>query len=485
VQCPQQGIAQQLAVANYVAQTLPKLASGALAPPPAAANPATGSANPTAAPSSSNNGCGQAVDAGYSILLQGHLYKVKTTGSAGPNQIHVFFDEKGVQVADSQLLQQLASAAWTRENVIVSPDARNGGNRVSGILGTSRALQGYSVVQDALARAMVEALEAGVTGGASLTKAVPNITVGILQSQLRSAPQTVFTLAAQHGLEMSADAYNQMNAVPLPPADATALIATDLSKIKDLYIQARSLELPYEALAAKLMPTSGSQLTNQAFASAISELIPSVGLKATEIVTLQSLFDFQKSVANLSGSLPALQAYSQNLKLALNLADANNRTISEWATKSRSACEAAASSVTANPNQSKYPTGDTVVLDTQNGPIRVNNFYRDLKGEWLEMNAVALEKSAGYIIWYFQELKWFEIKLGDNAVKKDQVNGEKTLLRLLGVPEATFCRLPVYVTSVEDKVTKTRTSTPPSFCPEGQLHFISTDTTRRATRKTL
>jgi hypothetical protein len=89
-----------------------------------------------------------------------------------------------------------------------------------------------------------------------------------------------------------------------------------------------------------------SELTNQAFASAISELIPSVGLSSTEQVTLKDLLDFQKSVANLSGSLPALQAYSQNLNLALNLADANNRTILEQARKSGSPCGATAPSST-------------------------------------------------------------------------------------------------------------------------------------------
>jgi hypothetical protein len=331
VQCPPDGVTKQSVLARYVSQTLPKLASGALNAPVTPSNPA-------APISPGSSACSQAADAGYSILLQGHLYKVKLAGGSGPDQRPYFFDEKGTQVTDSLLLTQLAAAVWTHDNVIASADARNGSSRVSAILGTSKALQNYSNVQDVLARGMVEALEAAVTDGASLSKAVPNLTKGIFFNQLQSAPKTVFVVTAQRGLEATLSAYKQIEAVPLPPTDATVLNAPDLLRIKALYLQARTLELPYEALASKLMPTTASQLTNQAFASAISELIPSAGLTSTDQVTLNDLLTFQKSVANLSGSLPALQAYSQGLKLALNLGDANNRTISEWAMKSASTC---------------------------------------------------------------------------------------------------------------------------------------------------
>jgi hypothetical protein len=337
VQCPPDGVTKQLVLARYVSQTLTKLASGTLNALITPSNPAPGNPAATILPSSS--AC-QAADASYALLLQGHLYKVKLAGGVGPDQRPYFFDEKGTQVTDSLLLKQLAAAVWTHDNVIESADARNGDSRVSAILGTSKALQNYSNVQDFLARGMVEALEAAVTDGASLGKAVPNLTKGVVFNQLKSAPKRVFVMAARRGLEASLKAYRQIESVPLPPADATVLNAPDLVRIKALYLQARTLELPYEALASKLMPTTASQLTNQALASAISELIPSVGLNSTEQITLNDLLNFQKSVANLSGSLPAIQAYSQNLTLALNLGNANNRTISEWATKSASTCGA-------------------------------------------------------------------------------------------------------------------------------------------------
>ena len=346
-QCPPEGITQQSIVSKYVSQTIPKLASGSFG------SQSLPSESPTSLASTST--CvqaAQAVDLGYSILLQGRLYSIKVTGPAGPNQMHLFFDQKGTLVTDTGLLQQLAPAAWTRENVVVVPDARNGSSRLSSILGTSRALQGYSAVQDALARVMVEAVEAGATGGASLSKAFPNLTVSMLKSQLQNAPKTLLTLAAQRGLEMSADAYKQMDAVPLPPADATALSATDLARVKDLYFQAHSLELPYVALAAKLMPKTTTDLTDQALKSAFSELIAGPvfsGASPTDKLTLDSVLKLMTSVGNLSTSLPGLQEYSQNLNLALKLAAANNHSISLWTTPPSGCTQAVAGTPPTHP----------------------------------------------------------------------------------------------------------------------------------------
>ena len=340
VQCPQEGITKQVVMARYVAQVLPKLAGGTLTAKIApVASPIT-RATPPPITSPAKSVCDQASDAGYAILLQGHLYKVRLASPAGPDQKLYFFDEKGTQVTDMLLLTQLAAAVWTHDNVIASLDARNGSRRVSGILGTSKALQTYTTVQDVVSRAMVEAVQAGLTGGASLAKAVPNVTLSALKAQLTSAPKTLLTLVAQHGLEASLAAYKQMEAVPLPPQDATALNATDLARIRGLYIQARSVELPYEALAAKLMPKSGSDLTEQALKSALGEVTggPVFSGSPTAAVTLQNLLALQKGIANLAKSLPALQAYSEDLNLATNMTTANSETISKWASAAGQKC---------------------------------------------------------------------------------------------------------------------------------------------------
>jgi hypothetical protein len=43
-------------------------------------------------------------------------------------------------------------------------------------------------------------------------------------------------------------------------------------------------------------------------------------------------------MANLAKGKPALQAYSENLNLALKLADANQKTMAEWLEKSATGC---------------------------------------------------------------------------------------------------------------------------------------------------
>ncbi len=339
VQCPPEGVTKQIVVAQYVSQAVVKLARGMLTTSANPSSPGVPPVKPVSAAPANGSACSDTVDSGYAILLQGHLYKVQWAGTVADQRFY-FFDEKGAQVKDSVLLTQLAAAVWTRENVIGSSDARGGNVRVSGILGTSKALQTYTTVQDALARAMVEAIQAGVTGGASLSKAVPNLTLGILKAQISNAPQTLLTLSAQRGLEASLAAYRQMDAVPIPPQDATAFNSTDLARIRDLYTQARSLELPYGALAAKLMPTTGSELTEKALMSAFGEIAggPLFSGVPSGAVTLQRLLDLQKGVANMGKSLPALEAYSQDLNLAINLTDANSQTIAHWASAAAQKC---------------------------------------------------------------------------------------------------------------------------------------------------
>lgn len=280
--------------------------------------------------------CTAATDLGYSLLAAGHLYKVKGIASASGGQVHVFFDEKGSPVQDQNLLQKLALGAWARENVVVLPDARNGTRRVSAVLSTSQALQQYEMVQDALARGMAEAVEAAVTSGASLTQAVPRLTWATVSSQLTKSPRTVLTLIAQRGLQHSLERYTQLEST-LPPADSTALDVATLEKAKDLYTQAQALELPNEALAAALMPKTAGELTNQALQSMAGELVAGLP-KSNEAVTLAGLLNLQKSLATFRQSFPVLQTYNERLNLALNLAQANDRKVGEWAQLATSAC---------------------------------------------------------------------------------------------------------------------------------------------------
>ena len=224
---------------------------------------------------------------------------------------------------------------------MLSPDARNGTRRVSAILDTSQALQHYEMIQSALAMVMAEALEAAVTGGTSLEKAVPNIGWNFVQSQFASpaTARTVLTLTAQAGLQTSLVAYKQLEAI-LPPADATALDLATLLNVKNLYSRAYGLELPEGAMASALMPNNGTALTSQYLQSLLKELAPGVP-SPTEVVTLKSLLDLQKALATLGQSNTALRAYYDNFNLAINLAQANDRQIEAWAKQASSTCVAA------------------------------------------------------------------------------------------------------------------------------------------------
>lgn len=290
--------------------------------------------------SAGNLACSTAADAGYSISFQGHTYKVKSLGPTGPAQAPLFFDEKGTHVTDRNLLTTLTAAAWTRENVVNAPDARNGARDVSAILTTSQNLQGYSIAQDAVARALAEALKAGITGGASLSEAIPSISYGMLKNQLLNAPKTVLIATAHHGLVESQQFFSQMLTVPLPQPNAVTLKAEDLAKIRVFYIQARNLQLPYQALAAKLMPTRADDLIESAVKSAFSELLsdPSLFPTGSDTVTPQQLFRLQTGLANLAKGNPALRDYSENLNLAMELTEANRKTMTQWIEKSANGC---------------------------------------------------------------------------------------------------------------------------------------------------
>jgi len=207
------------------------------------------------------------------------------------------------------------------------------------MIGTSRALQGYQAVQDVLARGMAEAVEAAVTGGASLSTVVPNLTGGVIRSQLMNAPKTLLTVAAQIGLQKSLDMYKQLETI-LPPADSVALDANNLDQVRLLYTQAQGLDLPNEALASALMPKSANNLTTQALQSVAGQLLP--GLPASNAaVTLNDLWKLQTSLAQAGGTLPALQKYQENLNLVTHLSEANDRKIASWAAQAAQACSPA------------------------------------------------------------------------------------------------------------------------------------------------
>lgn len=184
VQCPQEGMQQQLLMANFIAQAIPKLSTKTVLKSEAQATSGNASG------SASSPRCNEAKDSGYSLLSSGHLYTVRNLDSA-TGSIHVFMDDKAAAVTDHSLLQQLALGAWTRDNIVASASTRAEINSKPGVIkaiaGTLQSIQRYEMVQDVLARAMATALEAGVTKGLSLPEAVPKLAGSFVRSQFSKA----------------------------------------------------------------------------------------------------------------------------------------------------------------------------------------------------------------------------------------------------------------------------------------------------------
>jgi hypothetical protein len=434
--CPTTGTQQKEALRDYVSRTITRLASGSLTQ---ARQPSTTATVPPAPPAAGDSSCARATDLGYSILLNGRLYKVKGQGTSSADQVHVFFDDKGSPVTDLSLLHPLALAAWARENIVASSAARSeiSGKQATlqGMISTSQALQTYEAVQDVIARAMAEAAETAVTGGTSLTAVVPKLTGGILRSQLMNAPKTLFARAAQAGLQRSLDIYDKQLRPILPPADSVALDANNLAQVKLFYTQAQLLDLPNEALAAALMPGSATELTNQALQSVVSQLIPNLP-SLNEAVTLKGLWDLQKSLAQAGKGLPALQKYFENMNLLIHLSEANDKKIETWAVRAAQACKPSAS-----PDQ-------TVFLQTNQGMVRAKNFYTGAAAVTRDavLMRVDFQSKYHYGISYDTRSNQFFVVLDTYSMqeaKKYRTTAESDLLDILGISRADACKLNV------------------------------------------
>lgn len=333
VQCPQQGVAQQLAVANYIQQVVPKLASGAFVSPSAPV-PTRSSAGPSTAATASSSACENAASLGYSIQDGGRVYMVKGIGPAGPNQIHVFTDESGAAVHDSSLLQTLALGAWTKERIIDRYNSRGGSGQVRAFLAVSGNLEGWEDATDALARATVESIKAVVSGGASLDTVAQNLTLGIAKNQLTN-PKLELAHWARAGLDQSLADYIQMES--LMPADGTAVYKlSDLEKIDSLYTEANTLSSVNEALAAAIAPTTWQAEFASYLSSAVDQLKPALPTSAA-LLTLSDVLKLEQLVAATGQSF---DGYERSLNLALKVARSNQQSISQWAASAAAACGA-------------------------------------------------------------------------------------------------------------------------------------------------
>ena len=322
VECPEPGFTQQKVFANYVQHAISKIRAGEL-----------GKRDEPILPKSA---CGDATAAGYSMLLQGRIYLVKYFGRTGPDQgVFIFLDDSGQVVLEEVLVKRLAAAVWVRENILQDPGIRQGSRSVKAILQTSRSVQTYELVQDVLARALVESIRAELTGGTSLAKGAIGITLTVLRNQFTN-PRVMLSRWAQEALQQTVDILEEMER-NLPPDDAKVFEVERLELIKSLHTQAQFLQLPFGALAAALMPKAVNDLTSEALKSLGSQFLGALPA-SDEVITLGNLLDATNAMVNASTAVPALREFQQKWNLATQLAKANEGKMSAFIGASLAAC---------------------------------------------------------------------------------------------------------------------------------------------------
>jgi hypothetical protein len=121
---------------------------------------------------------------------------------------------------------------------------------------------------------------------------------------------------------------------------------------------------------------------------------------------------------------------------------------------------------------------DTILIDTDTGPVRVKNFHKRSLGQD-EFGDEILEKTPAHVTTYGAEMSCFydskrkgcfSIELLEKSDHSDELRSQHSLMDMLGVSLQDFCKLPVAVVSVESSVEGTKVSTPPAICPNGQFH---------------
>jgi hypothetical protein len=120
--------------------------------------------------------------------------------------------------------------------------------------------------------------------------------------------------------------------------------------------------------------------------------------------------------------------------------------------------------------------GDTIIIDTDSGPVRVNNFHKRSIGTD-EFGGEIFEKTSKHIIDYNANMPCFEdsktkecfgIDLSSTNDSSDELPSQHILMNVLGVTLVDFCRLPVAVVYLEDRITGSKVATKPRACSNGK-----------------
>lgn len=297
--------------------------------------------------------CSELESQWYSLVDdKGKNYQVKAVPSPSTRTKILFLTEEGALVTEPATLQQLAAAAWIRENVVGSnsfrSDLRNKRNQLQGIVETSQKIEQYEAAQDLLARALAGAVASYISGGAYLAEEVQSFPSRYVKSQFLSpnSAKIVLSLSARYGLLQSLSYYEQLEGM-MPGLDRQQVAITDLLRAKDLYFSARSLELINESIAVDLMPQQTSDLVKEGFDSVLSEVTAGISTDVASVMTPKAWMGFALGLANAGKTSGALNRAQANMNLGLKLRDAEERQISDLVA---STVDCTASSVSTLPN---------------------------------------------------------------------------------------------------------------------------------------
>jgi hypothetical protein len=275
--------------------------------------------------------CASAVDAGFSLSLNGQTYRVFKLGPAGPQTQPIFLDRSGIQVKDTNLIQHLATAVWVHDNIVADPSYRTQpkSQLLLSFVQTSIALQGYQHTQDLVVRGSVELLAAVISDGGTANP------MHIVKAGLDAAkpdPTEWMGAAAVAGLYRSIDRYRSLEKILATLTGSEFDVAT-LEQMYSLFFEAWGFEQINRPVLVANEPTQSKDLAKQAMWSAGSQalnVIVSIPAGATASDFVQQLYDVAQSVDSAGGVNDLYKQWVQGLKFSHDYAAAVHRLRDRW-----------------------------------------------------------------------------------------------------------------------------------------------------------
>ena len=115
---------------------------------------------------------------------------------------------------------------------------------------------------------------------------------------------------------------------------------------------------------------------------------------------------------------------------------------------------------------SDAPQGAIIQFQTASDTISLKNFYLGAQGYWFDLDAILLQYTSSYVIWYYRGISGFIIVLPEDGENQDAA--EVALANDLGVSRQELCSLPITVEYVFDRGNSSE-ELPLLSCPQQAL----------------